>query len=98
MQKIINITGMACAGCASKVKKAKQTVKAITIKSRNGKVSYKKLSGSSSKLTVSSKTGKITVKKGTKKGTYKIKVKISAAGDGNHFAKSLTRTVKVKVK
>ena len=83
---------------ASKVKKAKQTVKAITIKSRNGKVSYKKLSGSSSKLTVSSKTGKITVKKGTKKGTYKIKVKISAAGDGNHFAKSLTRTVKVKVK
>ena len=83
---------------ASKVKKAKQTVKAITIKSRSGKVSYKKLSGSSSKLTVSSKTGKITVKKGTKKGTYKIKVKISAAGDGNHFAKSVTKTIKVKVK
>ena len=45
-----------------------------------------------------SRTGKITVKKGTKKGTYKIKVKISAAGDGNHFAKSVTKTIKVKVK
>lgn len=42
--------------------------------------------------------GKVTVKKGLKKGTYKIKVKVSAAGDANHkkAAKNVTVTVRVK--
>ncbi len=45
------------------------------------------------------KTGKITVKKGTKKGTYRIKVEVMAAGNGNYLAsKAKTVSVKVKVK
>jgi len=82
---------------AAKVKKAKQTVKAITVKKHAGKVTFKKVSGKA-QLSVNSKTGKITVKKGTKKGTYSIKVKVTAAGDGNHKAGSKTVTVKIKVK
>ena len=79
----------------SKVRRAKQTVKAITVKNAKGTVSYKKVSGST-KLTVNAKTGKITVKKGTKKGTYRASVKVTAAGNGDY--KSLTKIVKVTIK
>ncbi len=79
----------------SKVRRAKQTVKAITVKNPKGTVSYKKVSGSA-KLTVNSKTGKITVKKGTKKGTYRASIKVTAAGNGDY--KALTKTVKVTIK
>ena len=43
-----------------------------------------------------SKSGKITIKKGLKKGTYKLKVNVTAAGNANY--KPLTKTVTVKVK
>lgn len=61
-----------------------------------GKVSFSKKSGSK-KLTISS-SGKITVAKGTKKGTYKIKVIVTAAGNASYNAGSKVVTVKVKVK
>lgn len=80
-----------------KAKKKAQTVKAITVSKAQGKVTYKKLSGSG-KFKVNAKTGKITVKKGTKKGTYKIKVKVSSAGNGNYKSATKTITVKIKVK
>ena len=80
-----------------KVKAKKQVVKAITVEKAVGKVTYKKTSGSA-KLTVNAKNGKITVKKGTKKGTYKAKVKVSAAGDGDYKAGAKTVTVTIKVK
>ena len=84
---------------AKKLKKAKVTVKAITVKNNNGAVSYKKVAKKSSKrLTINTKTGKITVKKGTKKNTYKIKVKITAKGTKNYKPKTVTKTVKIKVK
>ncbi|MBE6027822.1 MAG: hypothetical protein E7227_04340 [Clostridiales bacterium] len=67
--------------------------KAFTVKTPSGKVTYKK-SGGNSKITVAS-TGKITAKKGLKKGTYSVKVKVTAAGDDDH--KPLTKTVTVKV-
>lgn len=71
--------------------------KAFTIKNAVGKLSFKKLSGN--KKTAISKTGKITVKKGLKKGkTYKLKIKITASGNANYYAKSKTVTLKVKVK
>ena len=82
---------------ASKVKKAKQTVAPITVKNAQGTVTYKK-AGGSAKLTVNAKTGKVTVKKGTKKGTYKCKVKVTAKGNTNYNALSKTVTVTVKVK
>lgn len=82
---------------AKKVKKAKQTVKAITVSGNQTTVTYKKASGSA-KLTVNAKTGKITVKKGAKKGTYTAKIKVTAAASDTVNAASKTVTVKVKVK
>ena len=81
----------------AKVKKKAVKVKAITVKKAKGTVIYTKTKGSE-KLTVNAKTGKITVKKGTKKGTYKVKVKVTALGNDNYKAKSKTVTVKIKVK
>lgn len=75
--------------------KIKKAVKFV--KTAKGKVTYKK-TGGSKKLTISKKTGTITVKKGTKKGTYKIRIKISASGDSKYKAGFRTVTVKVKVK
>ena len=82
---------------AKKVKKAKQTTTKVVVKGAQGKVTYKKASGSA-KLSIGKSTGKITVKKGTKKGTYKLKVKITAAGSTNYAAATVTKTIKVKVK
>lgn len=64
---------------------------------RTGTVRYSRVSGSK-KLTVNKKNGKITIKKGTKKGTYKIKVKVTAAGDANHLALSMKVNAVVRVK
>ena len=49
-------------------------------------------------FTVNQSNGSITVKKGTKKGTYKIKVKVTAAGNKNYKAGTKTVTCKVTVK
>ena len=40
----------------------------------------------------------MTVKKGLKKGTYKVKIKVSAAAVTNYNAASATKTIKVVVK
>ena len=77
-------------------KKAQVFTMGATVNSK-GKLTYKKLSGSSA-ITINSTTGKLTVKKGVKKGTYKAKIKISAAAKGNYKAGSKTVTVTVKVK
>ena len=44
------------------------------------------------------KTGKVTVKKGLKKGTYPVKVKVTAAGNANYNKAAKTVTCKVVVK
>ena len=77
----------------SKLKKAKQTIKPITVKSAKGAVVYKKLSGSSAFKLNSS--GSITVKKGTKKGNYTLKVKVTVKGNANY--KSTYKTLKFKI-
>ena len=69
---------------------------AIEVKDAVGELSFSKVSGSKA-LSISSK-GTITVKKGTKKGTYKIKVNVFAWGNENYNSKSKNVTVKVKVK
>ena len=84
-----------------KAKAKKKTVikkeKAFTIKKAVGKVTFSKSSGDK-KITIS-KAGKITVKKGLKKGkTFKLKVKITAAGNDKYNKKTLTKTVKIKIK
>jgi hypothetical protein len=87
-----------------KLKKKAQKVKAITVKDNQGKVTYKLVkSGITKKIrklvSVNSK-GVIKIKKWkkAKKGTYKIKVTVKAAGNTNYNAKTITKTVKVKVK
>ena len=63
-----------------------------------GTMSYKK-TGGSTKIVVNKKTGQIQVKKGLKKGTYKVKIKVQAAGNANYLSsEAKTVTVKVKVK
>jgi len=76
--------------------------KAISINKAQGKVTYK-LAGVNKKkfkkyFKINKNTGDITVRKKLKKGTYKLKVKISAAGNSNYLAGTKTVTLKVKIK
>lgn len=83
------------------LKKKTQTVTPISIKKAQGKVTYKLVSGdakSKKVLKLNKKTGKVTVKKGTKKGTYKLKVKVLSAGTKEHKAGDKTVTIIVKAK
>ena len=83
-----------------KLKKKKLTIKkakAFTIKKAEGKVTFKKLKGNK-KIKINKKSGVITVKKGLKKGSYPLKVKVTAAGNADYKAGSKTVTVKIKVK
>ena len=82
-----------------KLKKKKQTIKAanaFVVAKAQGKVTYAKVKGSK-KITVAG-NGRITVKKKTKKGTYKISVRVSAAGNNNYNTAAKTVTLKIKVK
>ena len=79
------------------VKKKSQFFK-LSAKSTSGnKVKYKLIKGNKNiKFTASS--GKVTVKKGTKKGTYKIKVKMTVSGNDEYKQSSVTKTITIKVK
>lgn len=68
----------------------------IKAKSSSKKLTYKKLSGSSN-ITVAS-NGKVTLKKGTKPGTYTVKVKLTAPATSIYNKKQITKTVKIVVK
>lgn len=89
---------------AKLAKGKKKLAKATTVsgaisftKKGQGTVAYEKVAkGSSRWLTVAKKTGKITVAKNTPKGTYKIKVNVTAAGNSNY--KKLTKPVIVTVR
>ena len=84
----------------AKLKKKHQSVavkNVLTVSKAKGTVTYAKQSGNK-KITINKKTGKVTVKKGLKKGTYKIKVKVSAAGNSTYKSGSKTVTFKIKVK
>lgn len=78
------------------IKKKAQYLSALKVSGAKGTKTFTKVSGSK-KLTIT-KSGKIKVKKGTKKGTYKIKVKLASAATANYKYASTTRTITVKVK
>ena len=88
-------------GKNGKLKKTKTLAVSKVIaftKKGQGKMTYTKSSGSK-KITIAKTTGKVTVKKGMKKGTYKVKVKVKAAGNANYkpsAVKTVTFTVKVR--
>ncbi|MCR4937571.1 MAG: fibronectin type III domain-containing protein [Lachnospiraceae bacterium] len=85
----------------SSLKKKAQTVKvskAIRFYNKGqGTISYKKKSGNK-KILIDKKIGKLTIKKDLKKGTYKVKITVMAAGDEGHKSTTMTTTVKIKVK
>ena len=86
-----------CKKGKKKLAKAAKTSK-VKVSGAQGAVTFAKVvKGSSKKLTVSN-DGKITVKKGTKKGSYKIKVKATAAASGSYKATSSTVVITVVVK
>jgi hypothetical protein len=82
------------------VKKGAVTVAAPLklTKKAQGTVTYARVAkGSSKVLSVNKKTGKVTVKRGTKKGAYKVRIKVTAKGNANYksLSKTLTCTVVV---
>ena len=86
----------------SKLKKKTQILavtKVISFTKKTGdKKTYTKVSGNK-KITINKTNGKVTVKKGLRKGTYKVKVKVKAAGNTNFKAsasKTVTFIIKVK--
>lgn len=87
-----------------KLKKKNQTFKALTVSKAKGKVTYtivkKGTSAKIYKYLKISKKGVITFKKWkkAKKGSYKIKVKITAAGNKTYKSKTVNKVFKVKVK
>ena len=62
-----------------------------------GTKTYAKASGNK-KITINKKTCKVTVKKGLKKGIYKVKVKVTAKGNGTHKKATKAVTFKVRIK
>ena len=85
-----------------KLKKKAQSLKVSkVIKVTNkgqGTRNYAKVSGNK-KITINKKTGNVKVKKGLKKGTYKVKVKVRAAGNSTYNAsvwKNVTFKIRVK--
>ena len=85
---------------ARKAKKKNQSVKiskVLTVKKPIGKVTYAKASGNA-KIIVNKATGKITLKKKIKKGTYKVQIMVTAAGNATHVKTTKKVTVKIKVK
>ena len=83
---------------ASQLKKSKKVIarnKAMSVKNAKGTLHYKKISGPG-KISVNKKTGKITIGKKLKKGSYKLKVKVTC--DGNTYYQKARRTITIRVK
>lgn len=89
----------------SKLKKKKQVIKcseSMGICTAVGKLQFKLEKVNKKKFKkyfkVNANNGKITIKKGLKKGTYKLKINVTAAGNANYLAASRQVTVTIKVK
>ena len=96
----MTVTGKTVSVKYSTLKKKKIVIprkKLFTVKQAKGTVTFKKASSGTKKITVS-KGGIITIKKGLKKGTYPIRVSVTAAGNANYSKISKIVTIKVKVK
>lgn len=70
--------------------------KAFQVAKAQGKVTYQKVSGDK-QITVA-KNGVVTVAKGAKRGKHAVKVSVTAAGNANYAAKTVSVTLTVVVK
>ena len=72
----------------------------MSVSGARGTLTYVKANVSktrySKKFVVNKSTGKLTVKKGVRKGLYRVKIKVTAAGNSNY--KKLTDIVTVSVR
>ena len=66
------------------------------VKKAKGNIAFRKISGSK-RIIINKRTGKLTIRKNTPQKLYKIKVKITAAGNKNYKKASRTILLKVKV-
>ena len=96
-----SVSGKTSTVKAKKVKKKARQIapsKVITSTKGTAPLLYVKLSGNK-KISVNRLNGVVTVKKKTKKGTYKIKVKVMSTGNATYKSSSWkTVTFKIKVK
>ena len=88
-----------------KLERKAQTIarkKVLIVKGAKGKVTYKIAKVTPAKykkyFKMNKKTGNVTVKKGLKKGTYRIKAAVTAAGNRKYKKKTKKATFKVIVK
>lgn len=84
----------------SKVRQGKQTPATNLVVSKGqGKVSYKNVStnATAKKFPVNAGTGRVTIPKGTKKGTYAVKIQVKARGNAKYEPSSKTIQYKIKV-
>lgn len=89
----------------SKLKKKAQTIKCkklLKVSKAKGLVTFKFKKVDKKKFKkyfeVNTKTGELTVKKGLKKGTYKVKISVTAAGTEDYKSVTKTATCTVTVK
>ena len=99
---LLEVKGKTATVSYKKLKKKNQTLSWIKVlddtTKGQGVYLFSKVSGNK-KITIGYTSGTVTVKKKLKKGTYKIKVKVLATGDGEFAAtdwKEATFTIKVK--
>ena len=96
----LSVKGKTVKAKKSKAKKKNQSFKVkkvLTIKKAVGKVTYAKVSGNA-KIVINKTTGKLTVMKKIKKGTYKVRITVKAAGNSVYAPSAKTVIVKVKVR
>jgi hypothetical protein len=111
--KTVTVTVKNANTMAAKAKKATVTASLATLKAKavtlasnvavskaEGAVSYANASGDAAakRFKVDAKTGKLTVPKGTKKGTYAVKIKVTAKGNKAYLKGTKTVSYKVQVK
>jgi hypothetical protein len=65
-----------------------------------GSVTYANASANATakRFKVNARTGRITVPKGTRKGTYNVRVKVTATGNACYTAKTQTVSFRIRVR
>ncbi|MBR6230146.1 MAG: Ig domain-containing protein [Eubacterium sp.] len=70
--------------------------KVLKIENAVGSLSFKKKSGDK-RFVINKSSGKVTIKKTTGRGTYSIKVSVTAAGTAEYASKTVVRTFSIRV-
>lgn len=97
----LTVKGKTAVVAYSKLKNKAVTLKIGKVvaftKKGQGKMTYIKKCGNP-KITINKNTGKVTIKKGLPKGTYKVKIKMKAAGNSNYNPSAWKKvTFRIKV-